>query len=145
MQSLIERVAATQATTDEYHERPFKWGEGDCARLAASHLFNLGIATQLDRAGNYSTERGALRALKRLGASSMEDLADQLGFARIAPAAAIVGDIVGFPGGREDAPWTALGIHCGGDKILGFADPDGSGARCEYGPVSVCTTAWRVG
>jgi len=143
--NLIDRVAATQTTIDTYHERPFVWGSGDCAHLAADHLAALQIETRLSEAASYSTEIGAKRALRKLGAASMEDLADALGFDRIAPASAIVGDLVGFPGGREGAEWTAIGVHVGGERIMGFADPDGSGARCEFGPVSVCTVAWRVG
>lgn len=145
MQDLIARVTATQTTIDTYHERAFEWGEADCARLAAHHLQSLGVTTRLDEAASYTTEIGAKRALKRLGATSMEDLADAMGFERIPPASAIVGDLVGFPGGREGAEWTALGVHVGGDRIMGFADPDGSGARCEFGGAHVCTVAWRVG
>ncbi len=145
MLNLIDRVTATQTTIDTYHERPFEWGQADCARLAAHHLHTLGLNTRLDEARGYSTELGAKRALKKLGANSMEDLADAMGFDRIPPASAIVGDLIGFPGGREGAEWTALGVHVGGDRIMGFADPDGTGARCEFGPTHVCTVAWRVG
>lgn len=145
MLNLIDRVTATQATIDTYHECPFEWGQADCARLAAHHLQTLGLNTRLDEAAGYSTELGAKRALKKLGANSMEDLADAMGFERIPPASAIVGDLIGFPGGREGAEWTALGVHVGGDRIMGFADPDGTGARCELGPTHVCTVAWRVG
>lgn len=143
--NLIERVDGTQKTIDAFLDQDFKWGERDCGQLAGTHLEAFGTKTPLSQAGNYTTERGAKRVLVRLGVQSMEELVDGLGFERIAPASAIVGDIVAFPGGTEDAPWTALGVHCGTDRILGFADPEGTGTpRCVFGPVSVCTLAWRV-
>ena len=89
---------------------------------------------------------GAKRVMKRLGASSMEDFLDKLGLPRIAPASAVVGDVIGFPGGRdEDHQWTALGVHVGASDILGFAAADGEDAIVRVGPVSVATVAWRVG
>lgn len=144
--NLIERVKATQETIDTFVGLPFEWGVGDCGQLAGQHLEALGIETPLARVAGYTTEIGARRAIRKLDANSMEDVVDALGFERIAPAAALVGDLVGFPGGRdEDHAWTALGVHTGGDRIIGFADPDGSGGACHWGPVSICTVAWRVG
>ncbi len=142
--TLIDRVAATQKTIDDFLHVDFQWGTADCGQLAGRHVEALGLTSRLAEAPNYKTERGARRALSALAVSSMEELVDGHGFERIAPAAALVGDIVGFPGGTDDKPWTALGIHCGGDRILGFADVAGSGPTAEYGPLSVCTIAWRV-
>lgn len=143
--NLIDRVNGTQQTIDKFYGQPFKWGVSDCGQLAGQHLEALGIKTQLGEVGSYKTERGAKLALKRLGATSMEDVVDQLGFERIAPASATVGDIVGFPGGSDEKPWTALGVLCSSDHILAFADPEQTGeARGELGPVHVCTVAWRV-
>lgn len=141
---LIERVAATQKTIDEFLHVEFEWGRADCAQLAGRHVEAFGLLSRLAEAPNYKTERGARRALATLSVASMEELVASHQFEQIAPALALVGDIVGFPGGTEEKPWTALGVFVGGDRILGFADIDGSGARCEYGPLSVCTIAWRV-
>lgn len=141
---LISRVTNTQTTIDNFLHSEFIWGQGDCGQLAGQHLENLGIATPLADAGNYRTERGAKLALCRLGASSMEDVVDGLGFERIAPASAIVGDIVGLPGGQDDKPWTALGVHVGGAQIMAFAHVAGDGPTCELGPIDVCSVAWRV-
>jgi hypothetical protein len=140
--NLIVRVAAAQATIDQFLEKPFEWGTNDCAQLAAFAVEQLGFETVVSKAGRYKTQRGARRALARLGAKSMEDLPDAMGFERIAPAMALPGDIVGFPGGDTDAEedrWTALGVCIGQDRILGFAN-----GICDVGPFSVCTVAWRV-
>ena len=143
---LIARVNATQTTIDLWLDKTFEWGTADCGQMVGSHLASMGVETPLAKAGSYSTEIGAKRVMKRLGASSMEDFLDKLGFERIAPAAAIAGDVVGFPGGRdEDHQWTALGVHAGTDKIVGFAAADGEDAIVRVGPVSVATVAWRVG
>jgi hypothetical protein len=143
---LIARVNATQATIDHWLDKTFEWGTADCGQMVGSHLESMGVSTPLAQAGNYKSELGAKRAMKRLGASSMEDFLDKLGFERIAPAAAITGDVVGFPGGKdEDHAWTALGVHVGTDKILGFAAAEGEDAIARVGPVEVATVAWRVG
>jgi hypothetical protein len=143
--NLIDRANGTQTTIDNFAHTEFAWGSRDCGQLAGQHLEILGFETALKAAGNYKTERGAKIALGRLGFPDMEAVVDALGFERIAPAMAITGDIVGFPGGSEEKPWTALGIHVGGDRVMGYADVLGEGPTCEFGPVSVCTVAWRVG
>ncbi|APX65591.1 hypothetical protein AV944_06730 [Sphingomonas sp. LK11] len=143
---LIARVNATQATIDKWLDKTFEWGTADCGQMVGSHLESLGLSTLLSQAGTYTTEIGAKRVMKRLGASSMEDFLDKLGLPRIAPASAVVGDVIGFPGGRdEDHQWTALGVHVGASDILGFAAADGEDAIVRVGPVSVATVAWRVG
>lgn len=142
--NLVERSDGTQITIDNFAHQPFEWGKFDCGQLVGAHLEGLGISTPLVAAGNYKTERGAKLAIARVGAKSMEDIIDALGFERIAPASAITGDVVGFPGGTEEKPWTALGVHVGGDRVMGFADVLGEGATCEFGPIDVCSVAWRV-
>lgn len=143
--NLIARVENTQKTIDTWLDKTFEWGAADCGQMVGNHLETMGFKTPLTEAGRYTTELGAKRVMKRLGASSMEDFLDKLGFERIAPATAIVGDVVGFPGGRdEDHAWTALGVHTGSDKIVGFAAADGEAAIVRVGPVSVATIAWRV-
>jgi hypothetical protein len=142
MISIIERVNATQKTINDFLFKSFEWGACDCAHLVTAHLAELNLPTRLTEAGNYSTELGAKRAMKRLGAKSLEDFLDAMGFERIPVASAVAGDIIGLPGGTEEHQWTALGVHTG-DRILAFAD-SGDGVRCEWGPISVCTVAWRV-
>ncbi len=143
--TLIARVEATQNTIDKWLDKTFEWGSADCGQMVASHLQEFGLTTPLEAAGRYSTELGAQRAVRKTGAKTMEDIVDQMGFTRISPASAIVGDIVGFPGGRdEDHVWTALGVHTGSDKIIGFAAAPGEEAVVRAGPVSVCTVAWSM-
>lgn len=144
MHNLIERVELTQKTIDFWLGQPFEWGVADCGQMVGAHLEQAGITTPLKDARAYSTDIGAKRAMKALGANSMEDFIDGLGFERIAPASAIVGDIVGLPGGTDDDQWTALGIHTGTNRILAFAAAEGDIARVHSGSDSVATIAWRV-
>lgn len=138
--NLLDRVEGTQKTINQFFDKPFEWGTADCAILAATHLENFGYETVMRNARGYSTAIGAKRALHDLGAQSMEDLVDSYGFERIPPAAALPGDIVGFPGGEEDNEWTALGVVTDpGLTLIGFAN-----GRCMKGPTHVCTVAWRV-
>lgn len=141
--NLFERVTATQRTIDDHLFKPFAWGVHDCAILATNHLANLGYTTRFAEAGRYKTERGAIRAMKRLGHDDLEGFADAMGFERIAPAAALVGDIVGLRGGTEAREWTAIGVCVGNGRVIAFADT-GNGPRCEWGPVEACKIAWRV-
>lgn len=142
--NLIERVESTQKTIDYWLGQEFEWGVADCGQMVGWHLEQAGITTPLKDARAYTTDIGAKRAMKALGADSMEDLIDRLGFERIAPAMAIVGDIVGLPGGTDDDQWTALGVHTGQDKILAFAAAENDVARVHSGSASVVTIAWRV-
>jgi hypothetical protein len=142
--NLIERVETTQKTIDHWLGQEFEWGVADCGQMVGWHLEQTGMTTPLKDARAYTTDIGAKRAMRALGADSMEDFIDRLGFERIAPAMAIVGDIVGLPGGTDDDQWTALAIHTGQDKILAFAAAEGDVARVHSGSASVATIAWRV-
>lgn len=143
--NLIQRVDAAQNTVDLWLDREFKWGSADCGQLVGAHLEAMGVSTPLADAGNYKTEIGALRSMTKLGAKSMEDFLDKLGFERIPPTEALPGDIVGFPGGSERREWTALGISVGSDRVIGFAGVEGEAPLVRVGPTSICTVAWRVG
>lgn len=137
--NLFVRAEATQKTIDQFYDQPFEWGVADCAILACRHLDNLGIANPLDKVIGYTDEKGARKALVKLGVKGMEELADKQGFERIAPAAAILGDLVAIPGGEEGNEWLGLGVALANGRILAFAND-----KAMIGPVEVATIAWRV-
>jgi hypothetical protein len=101
--SLIERVAVTQATRDAF-ARPFEWGIADCLTMAHAHLSAFGY--MLPTIPRYRTAQGARSALKRQSALSLADLLDR-NLVRIAPAAALVGDLILLEG---EKPFDALMI-----------------------------------
>lgn len=136
MTELELRVAATSATFDRFHGQPLVLGKTDCARMVAFHLKQLGFKTSLLKAGAYSTEVGARRALERLGVKSLADIMDQH-FPRIAPAEARTGDIccVRAAGDLGDA----MQVKLHRNNVLGFLDGVcGELVNQEY------VAAWRV-
>lgn len=111
------RASAAEATVKEFDQRPFVWGETDCAMVVLQHFKNLGHETRFLRGVTpWSTEKGALRALLALGVRDLATAMDNTGFERIAPTRLLNGDVVGLPG--ED-PWTiALGVYVGNQRAL---------------------------
>lgn len=58
-------------------ERPFKWGSWDCCLFAAEAVKAMtGEDLASDLRGRYRTELGALRAIKKVGCNSIEELLD---------------------------------------------------------------------
>lgn len=128
------RVAAAQATFDAYHLQPFVWGRTDCVRLAAHMMRGLGYKPRLHRGGSYSSEIGAAKALLRAGFRDPAEWMDDFGVLRIAPAAALPGDILGFRHPDQAHGWTGLSVSLGQGRVLAFmADGDGS-VTCHAGP-----------
>lgn len=114
---MIRRVAAAQATRDEFLGKPFQWGRSDCARMIAAHLRRLGYKVQLPSKGSYATPKSALKALRARGFESMADAIDAVGLERIAPAEAVAGDILC---GASGDPFGALGVKLGNGRLLGY-------------------------
>jgi hypothetical protein len=135
---MVQRTAAAQATFDRFHGRAFAWGQADCARMVAFHLRKLGLTPRLAPAGSYRTALSARRALTRAGHDSLAAALDALGLERIAPAAALVGDVLALPG--EDA-LGALVVALGNGRVLGW-HPDAAGAEVLQ-PLAF-DAAWRV-
>ncbi|WP_461344458.1 DUF6950 family protein [Brevundimonas sp. GN22] len=137
MIELNARVAATSATFDRFNGKPFVLGTTDCARMVAFHLKQLGHKAPLLKAGAYSTEVGARRALRRLGVQSLSELMDQHYDRWKSPAQARVGDVLCGPGlgGTGDA--MAIRLHR--DHALGFLD-----GVCGEVVISDYVAAWKV-
>lgn len=95
---LVRRRDAAQKTLDIWSKRPMRLGTSDCVRMAAAHLRMLGHRVKLPASGSYRTANSALKALRARGFDSVEAALDAMGLKRIAPAAAIVGDIIMLPG-----------------------------------------------
>ena len=135
---MVRRVAAAQATLDEFLGKPFQWGRNDCARMIAAHLRRLGYKVQVPSKGSYATPRSALKALRARGFESMADAVDAVGLERIAPAQAVAGDIVG---GASGDPFGALGIKLSNGRLLGYhEDAVGAAILQELN----LDAAWRV-
>lgn len=136
MTELELRVAATEATFTRFHGQPLVLGKTDCARMVAFHLRQVGFKASLLKAGAYSTEMGARRALRRMGVQSVSEIMDRH-FPRIAPAEARTGDVLCGPGdgGMGDAMAIRLHRH----NALAFLD-----GVCGEVVITEYVAAWRV-
>lgn len=135
---MIRRADAAQATLDRFKDRPFALGSFDCVRMVAFHLRQLGHTPPLSKGGSYTTLLGAKRALRRAGHASLAAALDALGFPPIAPAEALVGDVVQLPAEDELG---ALTIYVGNGRTLGYHQ-DVAGATVLQ-PLRFAG-AWRV-
>lgn len=134
----VRRTRAAQNTLDVWSKRKMKLGTSDCVRMIAAHLRSMGHKVRLPASGSYGTYAGALKALKAAGHASVADALDAMGFERIAPAAAIVGDIVMLP---ADHPLGAFTVALGNGRVVGFHEEAVTAATLQ--PV-VYASAWRI-
>lgn len=132
-----KRAAAAQATLDKFKDRPFEFGKRDCAQLVKFHLRQLGCPIRCAKAGSYNSLLGARRALKRLGHADLLELMDA-SFARVPPAAALIGDLIAMPGEGELG---ALTVYVGNGRVLGYHQ-DALGATVLQ--PSEYVAAWRM-
>ena len=136
---LVRRTAAAQKTLDTWSKRPMKLGSSDCVRMAASHLRLLGYKVRLPNSGSYRTVRSATKALQAAGYASLEQALDAHGLQRIAPAAAIVGDILMLPGVDKLG---GLTVALGNGRVVGWHECAAGGAVVLQ-PVEY-VAAWRA-
>lgn len=114
---------------------PFRWGAHDCALYIAGAVE---VMTGVDPAaayrGQYSTELGAAKALKKLGAGTLEATLD----ATFPPIA------TGFIG-RGDLAWNgeSVGVCIGADAL--FVGEEGSSVGLVRIPRREWVKGWRVG
>lgn len=138
MKEMLARVRAAQATLDQWKDKPFRLGRTDCVRVTASHLRRMGHRVKLPPSGSYASPRSALKALQARGYETLPAAMDGAGFERIAPAAALPGDIIAIPGDMEIG---CLMVALSNGRAAGFHE-DVAGVTVlqptEY------VAAWRV-
>lgn len=138
MNPLIRRQRAVQVTMERFRGKAFAFGSADCAKMVAFHLKQFGYKVRLSKAGQYTTLLSAQAALRRLGYETLPDALDGHGFERIAPAAALLGDIVSFAG---EHPIGALGIVVGNGNMMAFHELHDQPVIMTMAQID---TAWRV-
>jgi len=117
MLPLERRHFALEATMARYRDRPFAWGSVDCAKVAAFHLKKLGHKILISKAGAYQSPLGAARALKRLGYSTLAEMADGIGLPQIPYSRMLLGDLAEVEG---EGAIGAIALYAGGGNIFGF-------------------------
>jgi uncharacterized protein (AIM24 family) len=134
---MLKRAAAVQACMDRFAGKPYAAGTRDCAKLAAHALHRMGRSCRLLTDARHTTETGALKYVRRKGFDDLVALMDATGLPRIAPAAALPGDVVGLESG--DAFGCSLSVALGDGRVLGFRD-----GVCQPLEPHAFVAAWRV-
>ena len=138
MHPMVKRQRAAQACIDRFVGKPYTPGVRDCARLAAHSMHGMGRKVGLLKGVKYTSEVGAVKALRKLGFADLIAAVDALGLERIPPAAALPGDLVAMP--CAPGPFgCALMVAVGNGRVLGFSD----GVCAVFQPLEF-VTAWRV-
>jgi hypothetical protein len=135
---MIRRIEAVEATIARFQGKPLKYGRDDCVRMSAFVLRKLGVKTPLLKAGTYSSEISARRAMKKMGFATLPEAVDAVGLPQIAPALALPGDILALKADHGDD--VALAVAVGNGRALGFWE--GAGVCTVFQPLAF-ETAWR--
>lgn len=138
MNSLVKRQRAVTATQQKFTGKTFTLGSVDCAKLVGFHLKRLGYKVPFSKGGSYKTPLQAQAALRRAGYETLMDALDGLGLERIAPAAALLGDVVSFDSGHKIG---ALGVVVGNGNMLAFHESHELPVIMTMGKIDA---AWRV-
>lgn len=136
MHVMIRRQQAVEATVQRFAGRPLAYGRDDCARMAAFLVKRLGVKVRLAKMPRYASAVGAARALATLGVADLAEVVDLAGLPRIAPARAVVGDLLGLPGPDDTV---ALHVCLGAGTSFGLVD-----GVFQPGRVHQVLTAWRT-
>ena len=136
MHPMIRRREAVEATFQRFAGKPLAYGRDDCARMAAFLVRRLGVKVRLAKMPRYASAVGAARALKALECATLAEVVDRAGLPRIAPARAVLGDLLALPGPDETV---ALHIALSPDTSFGLID-----GVFQPGRVHQVLTAWRV-
>jgi hypothetical protein len=140
---LIKRVEVAEKVAAKFIGQDFAWGQRDCARMAHLVVTGLGLSSPWRKAGQYRSERTAIRSMRKLGYNGLDEALDSM-FPRIAPAETLPGDLLGF---ESSVPQfgVALGLVLSGGKCVAFIDSElVGGCRAVVGYSHFATTAWSV-
>ena len=116
-----------------------KLGSADCVRMTAAHLRLLGYQVKLPPSGSYRTVASAMKALRAAGHETIGDALDAMGLERIAPARAIVGDVILMPAAHDLG---ALVVCMGNGRVAGWHDDHAVGVVVMQ-PLEM-VAAWRA-
>ena len=141
---------ATDKIATEWMGRSFRLGTHDCAHLVMAMREEIGAPITFKGGAKYSTEAGAIRALKKLGYNDIDHACDALLGTRLeTPMFAHYGDVVMVPG--EGSLAGGLGVMLNDGRVLIAAAPEGVEPFFQaLGHVdpktgkSLCLAAWRL-
>ncbi|MFC7378280.1 DUF6950 family protein [Brevundimonas sp. GCM10030266] len=117
MTDLLKRAAATQACMDRFAFKPLT-PEVHCARPAAMAMHRMGRSAKLLNGCKGKSWPAVLKYVRGLGFKDLVELMDATGLKRIAPAAALPGDIIALPVGEDDAFGCSLAVALDNGRVL---------------------------
>lgn len=141
MHPMLKRAAATQACMDRFAFKPIEPGVRDCRNLGAHALHKQGRSAKLLNGWQGKTWASALRYVRRHGFSNLMEMVDAMGLERIAPAAALPGDLIAMPTDEESGFGCSLAVALDNGRILGL-NPASGLIEPMIPKMFVC--AWRV-
>ena len=125
-------------TRDRFVGREIDYFENDCGKMVIDHLRRM--EWDIPRGGDWRSKLGLARFLKRNGGSGAAVL-DKWGLSRIAPARAILGDIIEMPG---EPPFGAFGLCLGNGAVLAWSEHEVAGERAAILRPTQFVAAWEV-
>lgn len=139
MTLMKRRMAAIEACQERFLGKTYEPCKRDCLKLVKHALHTVGRRVGLTKGVTYSTEAGAVKALRRLGFKTLIEAVDASDLVRIAPAMALPGDVLALQSGEEGFG-CALALFLGNGKAMTFV-----GGVCVQGPLGEPPlAAWRL-
>lgn len=137
------RAAAVAACRDRFVGKTYDLrANRDCIKLAGHSAHKLGKRISLLKGLRYTTEAGALKAMRQLGFASLIEAADATGLPRIAPAMARPGDWIALKTDDSNSFGCAMTVAFDNGRVIGFVN--GLGAICRVDDPEAYLAAWRV-
>lgn len=137
------RAEIAQACIDRFVGKSYDCAKNrDCIKLAAHAMRKAGKSTGLLKGQRYTTEAGGVKVMRKLGFDSLMEAIDAAGLPRIAPAAALAGDIVALKTEADSPFGCALTVAAGNGRVICFTN--GVGAVCRVVDPDAYMTAWQV-
>lgn len=145
---MIVRQRAVEACLDRFNGQRLDYKRYDCVRLARFLFNQSGHSTVTILKGKrWGTRAGAEAAMRASGLSCLSQGVDALGFARIPPASAIIGDLVALPVDGEAALFgCALTVNVGNGRLLAAVPIPGEDNALRFAVIRPAQfkTAWRL-
>ena len=108
-------------------------------KLATHALIKMGHGSGPMKGLAYSSEAHGLRVLRKAGFRSLLEALDARGLVRIAPAAAMQGDLIALDAGDDNPFGAALTVAMSDGIVLGFSQ----GVCSTWRPLAY-QAAWRL-
>lgn len=137
------RAEAVKACRDRFVGKTYDLrANRDCIKLIGHSAHKLGKRISLLKGLRYTTEAGALKAMRQLGFASLIEAADATGLPRIAPAMARPGDWIALKTDDSNNFGCAMTVCFDNGRVIGFVN--GAGAICRVDDPTAYLGAWRV-